>query len=48
VFTGIQLKTEVVRHRFQEQESNVLSIRKPPQSVDADTWRIRSAWAAQR
>jgi recombination protein RecA len=48
VFSGTQLKAEVVRHRFQERGSNILSIRKPSQNVNAASWRNRATWAGQR
>jgi recombination protein RecA len=48
VFTGTHPKAEVARHRFQERGSNVLPIRKPPQSVDTARWRNRATWAGQR
>ena len=48
VFSGMQQKAEVARHRFQERESNVLSIRKPPQSANVACWHNRATWAGQR
>ncbi|WP_313899738.1 RecA family protein [Tunturiibacter lichenicola] len=48
VFSGTQLRVEVVRHRFQELGSNVLPIRKPPQSANVVRWRNRATWAGQR
>ena len=48
VFTGIQPKIEVARQRFTQTESNVVSIRKPPQSINIAHWQSRMAWAGQR
>ena len=48
VFSGTQPKAEVARHRFQEQGSNVLPIRKPPQSANTACWRNRAPWVGQR
>ena len=45
VFSGTQPKAEVARHRFQERGSNVLPIRKPPQSANIACWRNRAPWA---
>ena len=48
VFSGTQPKAEVARHRFQEQQSNVLPIRKPPQRANTTCWRNRAAWVGPR
>jgi recombination protein RecA len=48
VFSGTQPKAEVARHRFQERESNVLPIRKPPQRANTTCWRNRATWVGQR
>jgi recombination protein RecA len=48
VFSGTEPKAEVARHRFQEQGSNILSIRKPPQNVTTACWHNRATWAGQR
>jgi recombination protein RecA len=48
VFSGTQPNAEVVRHRFQERENNVLLIRKPPQSANTAGWQNRAAWVGQR
>jgi recombination protein RecA len=48
VFSGTRPKAEVARHRFQERESNVLSIRKAPQNVNVACWQNRATWAGQR
>ena len=48
VFSGTRLKAEVARHRFQEQGSNVLPIRKLPQRANTTCWRNRAAWVGPR
>jgi hypothetical protein len=48
VFSGTRPMAEVARHRFQEQGSNVLPIRKPPQNVKVARWCNRATWAGQR
>lgn len=48
VFTGIQPRVEVARQRFTQNESNVVSIRKPPSSVNMASWQSRAPWAGQR
>jgi recombination protein RecA len=48
VFSGTRPRVEVARHRFQESVSNVLPIRKPPQSANTACWQNRAAWAGQR
>ena len=48
VFSGTQPKAEIARHRFQERGSNVLPIRKPPQSANTACWRNHATWAGQR
>lgn len=48
VFTGIQPEVVVVRQRFPQTESNVVSIRKPPRSATSAVWQSRSSWAGQR
>ncbi len=48
VFTGIEPQVEVARQRFTQTESNIVSIRKPPQSVNTAYWQSRTPWAVQR
>jgi hypothetical protein len=48
VFTGLQPHAEVVRQRFTQTESNVVSIRKPPHRVNTASWHSRMTWAGRR
>ncbi|RXH56680.1 RecA protein [Granulicella sibirica] len=48
VFTGLQPHAEVARQRFTQNESNIVSIRKPPQRVNTASWRSRMTWAGRR
>jgi recombination protein RecA len=48
VFTGIEYRVEVARERFQPVSTNVIPLRKPPQSVRDATWHSRAAWAGAR
>ena len=48
VFTGIEHCIEVARRRFTQAPSNVVPLRKPPQSVNMASWRSRTAWAGSR
>lgn len=48
VFTGIEHRLEVERRRFTQAETNVIPLRKPPQSVNAAQWRSESVWAGAR
>jgi hypothetical protein len=43
VFTGIEHRLEVERRRFAQAETNVVPLRKPPQSVNVAQWRSQSA-----
>ena len=45
VFTGIEPRAEVTRRRFLQPESNVIPLRKPPQSA---SWQHRTTWAVER
>lgn len=47
VFTGVQHRIEVERHRFKK-ISNVVPLRKPPQSVTSAHWQTRNTWAGHR
>jgi recombination protein RecA len=48
VFAGLQPHAEVAGQRFAQTESNVVSIRKPPQRANAACWQSRMAWAGRR
>lgn len=48
VFAGMQPRIEVVRQRFTQTESNVISLRKPPQNTHTAIWRNRTTWAVTR
>lgn len=52
VFTGIEHRVEIVRRRFAQpqthSQTNVVSLRKPPQNVNAANWRTRTTWAGPR
>jgi len=48
VFTGIEHRLEVARRRFTETPSNVVPLRKPPQSANVASWSTRSTWAGVR
>jgi recombination protein RecA len=48
VFTGVEQRVEVARRRFTQVVSNVVPMRKPPQSVNAANWRSRTTWAGPR
>jgi recombination protein RecA len=48
VFSGIERHVEVARRRFTEDSSNVVPLRKPPQSANAASWQTRATWAGQR
>jgi hypothetical protein len=48
VFSGIQPRVEVMRQRYPQTASNVVSIRKPPQREAGATWQSRTIWAGRR
>lgn len=48
VFTGMQSRVEVVRKRFMQSGSNVLSLRKPPQNAHSACWENHTTWAVRR
>jgi hypothetical protein len=48
VFTGIEHRLEVERQRFQAPQSNVIPLRKLPQSVRAARWKSQTTWAGTR
>ena len=45
VLTRIEHSLEVTRRRFTQAPTNVLPLRKPPQSVNTAGWRSRTTWA---
>lgn len=47
VFNGMQPQIEVVRHRFTQTKSNVITMRKPPQNVRSACWHNRATWAVR-
>jgi recombination protein RecA len=48
VFAGIRPQVEVVRQRFTHEESNVILLRKPPQSTRTASWENHTTWAVRR
>jgi hypothetical protein len=48
VFTGIEYRVEISRQRFQAVSSNVIPLRKPPQSATDASWQSRTPWAGRR
>jgi recombination protein RecA len=53
IFTGLEHRVEVTRERFQQElsertYSNVLPIRKPPQSTRSTGWKSQTHWAGVR
>jgi recombination protein RecA len=48
VFTGMQPRVEVTRQRFTQAETNVVPLRKPPQSERATCWENPTTWAVPR
>lgn len=48
VFTGIKHRVEIARERFAPAPTNIVPLRKPPQSEKLATWRSRAAWAGCR
>lgn len=48
VFTGMEHHLEVERKRFAAAESNVLPLRKPPQSAKTAQWKSKATWAGPR
>lgn len=45
VFSGMRPRIEVVRQRFPQAASNVVSMRKPPQAARTASWQSRTPWA---
>lgn len=48
VFTGLEHRIEIERERFGPIPSNVIPLRKPPQSDRQAAWQSRAAWAGVR
>ncbi len=48
VFTGFEYRVEVIRERFTQAPTNVIPLRKPPQSERSANWRSRATWAGMR
>jgi recombination protein RecA len=48
VFTGMQPRIEVLRRRFMQTETNVIPLRKPPQSAHTARWKNCTTWAVPR
>jgi hypothetical protein len=48
VFTGAEYRVAVERERFTPVSTNVVPMRKPPQSERAAQWRSRASWAGCR
>lgn len=48
VFTGIKYHVEVARQRFKRTPSNVVPLRKSPQSANNASWQSRTSWAGPR
>jgi recombination protein RecA len=47
VFTAVEHRIEVSRERFKP-HTNLVPLRKPPQSISAASWQSRTAWAGDR
>ncbi len=48
VFTGLNARVEVMRHRFNQTPTNVVPMRKPPQGVREARWTHRTSWVGPR
>lgn len=48
VFAGLNARVEILRQRFTETPTNVVSIRKPPQRVREACWSQRASWVGPR
>jgi recombination protein RecA len=48
VFTGIEHHVEIERRRFAAVQTNVVPLRKPPQSVNTAHWKSQTVWAGVR
>ncbi len=47
VFTGIQSRVEVIRQHSTREDTNVISLRKPPQSTRTASWENHTTWAVR-
>jgi recombination protein RecA len=47
VFNGVEHQIEVVRHRFNQATTNVISLRKPPQRACIASWRSTTVWTGR-
>ena len=48
VFTGLTARVEILRQRFTETPTNVMSIRTPPHRAREASWSQRTSWAGPR
>jgi len=48
VFTGMEHRLQVERRRFAQEPTNVVPLRKSPQSANATRWKSQTAWAGAR
>lgn len=48
VFTGIEHRLEVERRRFMQASTNVIPLRKPPQSANVAQWTSQATWIGAR
>lgn len=48
VFTGIEHRLQVERRRFTQESTNVVPLRKPPQSANATSWKSQTTWTGAR
>ena len=48
VFTGLSARAEILRHRFTQEPTNVVPMRKPPQRACEARWDHRVSWAGPR
>lgn len=48
VFTGIEHHLQVERRRFTQEPTNVVPLRKPPQSANVTRWKSQTTWAGAR
>ena len=48
VFTRFRSQIKIVRQRFTQEPSNVVPLRKPPQSTRTASWENQTTWAVRR
>lgn len=48
VFSGVRSQLEVMRQRFAQEQTNVVPMRKPPQSTRIARWENSTTWAVRR